>query len=221
MKRVALGIFAICCVVCSEGLHCDFGQNTNEDLKEAMTQCLRNQTLEKILQDSANSIESDDSSAGSKETPVTKGTNGDVKMDKSRRTKRSKATKELNTEPSMGNNRKFYSFPTTEESNAAETNSNEDDTDGDMCALQCILEKLEMTDSNGLPDQQKFVDVLVKRASGKAVSDLFKESTEECFQQMAEEDSEEACRYSTKLVTCLTEKGRSSCDDWPQGSLPW
>lgn len=31
----------------------------------------------------------------------------------------------------------------------------------------------------------------------------------------------DSCTYSSLLVTCLADKGRTNCGDWPVGNLPF
>nr|UWL63312.1 odorant binding protein 22 [Pagiophloeus tsushimanus] len=231
MKSV-LVVFISCYVVYIEALDCGISRISGDEFKKVITECVKdNQTLNSIW-DLALSISAEDNdsseSSSDEEVPIRKGLSNmntkNVKLASSGRTKRSRNTKGFNNDSPMSN--KKYSS-TTEETTTIQderyeekTSSNHVDQSDDACIIQCIFEKLEMADSSGLPDHKKFADELLKTASGREVRDFLQESTDECFQQIEQEDSQNPCEYSSKLVTCLAQKGKSNCDDWPTGNLP-
>nr|USE58850.1 odorant-binding protein [Lasioderma serricorne] len=105
------------------------------------------------------------------------------------------------------------------------TRSVENATEGtkevaENCVVQCVFEKLQMTNEKGFPEYSKILNGLLKGATGRELRDFLEESTNECFQQMERStDASDPCNYSNILVTCLAEKGRQNCADWPVDSL--
>lgn len=89
------------------------------------------------------------------------------------------------------------------------------------CIIQCIFNNLKMTDLTGYPVHTRILDGLLKNSTNRELRDFLQDTTDDCFQQMDKEDTMDPCSYSNKLVTCLAEKGRSNCADWPVGDLPF
>ena len=100
-----------------------------------------------------------------------------------------------------------------------ETNQSENATEN--CVIQCIFESMQMTDSTGYPTHAKILEGLLKNATNRELRDFLQDTTDECFQDMDKEVTMDPCSYSVKLVTCLAEKGKSNCSDWPVGDLPF
>lgn len=198
-----------------------------------MTECVKdNHTLSKVW-DMTSSDETEEDSSGSsdEEVPITRGmiNNKAARAPQARRVRRSRGSR-FNSDSPMSNVQKKYggmSSTTTEEYTTFVESQTEDNTRinnvddfEDMCVLQCVFEKLDMTDSNGLPDHKKFADVLVNSTTGRELRDFIQESTDECFQQMEKEDTKDPCKYSSKLITCLADQGKANCEDWPTGDIP-
>ncbi|XP_072949436.1 uncharacterized protein [Epargyreus clarus] len=100
-----------------------------------------------------------------------------------------------------------------EDKNSSENNSNEDD-DSKSCAVHCLLDNLQMTDENGMPDRYLVTHVITKDVKDDDLKDFLQESIEECFQILNNENSEDKCEFSKSLLMCMSEKGRANCDDW-------
>ncbi|CAG9767379.1 unnamed protein product [Ceutorhynchus assimilis] len=219
-------------------LDCGISGLNNEQFKKVVTECVKdNKTLNRIWELTFSMSNEDDGPASSseeEEVPVTKGIVNNMSDNKKmksmmrmgHRFKRSRSSKMYNNDASI--QRKYaISTSTTEKpiiatmSGKSEENDNNVANSDDICILQCIFEKLDMTDSNGLPDHKKFAAALVETASGREVRDFLQESTDECFQQMEQEESKNSCEHSSKLVMCLADMGKSNCEDWPAGNLPF
>ncbi|XP_052741327.1 GATA zinc finger domain-containing protein 14 [Bicyclus anynana] len=82
------------------------------------------------------------------------------------------------------------------------------------CVLQCFMENLHVTDDRGLPDRYLVTHALTKDEKNEDLRDFLQESIEECFQILDNENTESKCEFSKNLLTCLSEKGRTNCDDW-------
>nr|CAH7722928.1 unnamed protein product [Callosobruchus chinensis] len=91
----------------------------------------------------------------------------------------------------------------------------------ETCMVQCILESVGVADENGVPDRAKFVESILKTASNRELRDFLQDTADECFKEMNKEKDLDSCAASTKLMTCLAEKGRANCEDWPAGGLPF
>nr|WJJ63264.1 odorant binding protein 6 [Pachyrhinus yasumatsui] len=212
-------------IVYAQALECGILNLNNDQFRKVMTECVKdNQTLNKIWNMTSSDETEDSSESSEEEIPVTRGINNNKagRLVPTKRTKRSRGSRFNNDSPMSNVQRKYggMSPSTTEESTTiveseSEENTNNISNSEDTCILQCVFEKLELTDSNGLPDHKKFADALLKSTSGRELRNFVQESTDECFQQMDSEDAENPCQYSSKLITCLTDKGKSNCDDWP------
>nr|AMP19495.1 odorant binding protein 13 [Tomicus yunnanensis] len=244
MNQLAMIVLSALCVVHCKGLECGLSKINSDHFRKVATECVKdNQTLSKIWElTSELSMEEESSVSSDEEIPLTKGneapnsqglgstTNRNVKLNRSSRMKRSRSSKSFNNDSPMSNvQRKSNPVSSTTEEITTMQNEEEDESiaannvenSEDGCILQCIFEKLEMTDTNGLPDHKKFASTLVKSATGRVIQNFLQESTDECFQGIEEGNFENPCEYSTKLVTCLAEKGKSNCEDWPTGDLPF
>ncbi|KAI7815392.1 putative odorant binding-like protein [Rhyzopertha dominica] len=92
---------------------------------------------------------------------------------------------------------------------------------GQNCVVQCVFQRLGMTDSSGYPKHDKILEGLLRSSQGRELRDFLQDSTDECFRFMQQADTLDSCTYSSLLVTCLAEKGRQNCGDWPVGKLPF
>nr|AKI84377.1 OBP19 [Holotrichia parallela] len=88
------------------------------------------------------------------------------------------------------------------------------------CVVQCVFKQLGMIDSSGYPDHGKISESLVRGAENRELKDFLQDSTNECFQMMEQEEHVDSCYFSTQLVKCLAERGRSNCSDWPMSDFP-
>ncbi|XP_026739215.1 probable ATP-dependent RNA helicase ddx42 [Trichoplusia ni] len=103
----------------------------------------------------------------------------------------------------------------SEERNSSENNSSRE-SDNKACALHCFLENLEMTGEDGMPDRYLVTHAITKNVKNEDLKDFLQESIEECFQILDNENTEDKCEFSKNLLLCLSEKGRSNCDDWKE-----
>nr|AKK25130.1 odorant binding protein 2 [Dendroctonus ponderosae] len=241
MKQLVMVVLTALCVVHCKGLECGLSKISSEHFRKIASECVKdNETLNRIWELTSETSMEEDSVSSDEEVPVTKGREApnfhdlgssahrNMKMSGASRTKRSR--KGFNNESPMSNVQKKSSpaSTTTEHTTTMQSEENEENAaannveeSGEVCILQCIFEKLEMTDTNGLPDHKKVASALVKSASGRETQDFLQDSVDECFQETEEGDFENSCEYSTKLVTCLAGKGKSNCADWPVGDLPF
>ncbi|XP_050294921.1 general odorant-binding protein 71 [Anthonomus grandis grandis] len=236
MKSVVL-IVLFCFVANCKGLDCGISKLGGDKFKKVLTECVKdNKTLETIWDiTSSMSIEDDEeSSISSDEVPITRGLANNLRKSEDsntnfvtrksfRRSKRSRYSKGLNSESGMNNMQRKYGTKTSTTTEEATTVGNDPENknsieSNDTCVLQCVFEKLELTDSNGVPDHKKFVDALLQTVNTREVRDFIQETTDECFQNIEEDNIEDSCEYSKKLLNCMAEKGRSNCDDWPTGT---
>nr|XP_032517711.1 general odorant-binding protein 71-like isoform X3 [Danaus plexippus plexippus] len=97
-----------------------------------------------------------------------------------------------------------------------ENNSSENTNQDIACVLHCFLENLQMTGDNGMPDRYLITHALTKDERNEDLRDFLQESVEECFQILDNENTDDKCEFSKNLWMCLSEKGRSNCDDWPK-----
>ncbi|EFA09155.2 uncharacterized protein Obp59a [Tribolium castaneum] len=195
-------IFAIITLTLCTTVHaldCGIHINKNDALKATINKCLiSNKTLEDLWDMAPMSSESDSSS---EEVPPVDG-----KMLQNFRIKRA-SVRLTNTETNE----------TTPEPKAVSSEAQATEN----CIIQCIFDNLQMTDSTGYPVHTKILDGLLKNTTNRELRDFLQDTTDECFQVMDKEDTMDPCSYSNKLVTCLAEKGRSNCADWPVGELPF
>nr|CAJ2313454.1 General odorant-binding protein 71 [Metisa plana] len=136
----------------------------------------------------------------------------------SKRYKREKQRKEKNSgqrsqyNPNMSN-RSEYGDSYRDDRNSSEKSTSTNDRKKN-CALHCFLEELDMTDENGMPDRYMVNQVITKDVKSEDLKDFLQESIEECFQILYNDRGPDKCEFSKNLLTCLSEKGRSNCDDW-------
>ncbi|XP_041979277.1 general odorant-binding protein 71 [Aricia agestis] len=82
------------------------------------------------------------------------------------------------------------------------------------CALHCLMENLHMTGDNGMPDRYLVTHAITRDVRNEDLRDFLQESIEECFQILANENTEDKCEFSRNILICLSEKGKANCDDW-------
>ncbi|KAL1494122.1 hypothetical protein ABEB36_009771 [Hypothenemus hampei] len=229
--------------VYTQALECGVSKLNTEQFKKVLTECVKdNETLSKIrdftglmseeedapLTTPAKEDESDQDQENEEQVPITRGRNisniasKNVKLSKNR----SKRASTRISSPRITINNKRLPGSTTPQTTTQEngTGANEDQEEkinnvDSNCVLQCIFDKLELADSNGLPDHKKFTAALKTSTAGKQVNDFLQESMDQCFQEVDQSDN--GCEYSTNLINCLGEKGKSNCEDWPAGNLPF
>ncbi|RZB39598.1 uncharacterized protein BDFB_001231 [Asbolus verrucosus] len=207
----AIVLFALT-IIHTEAFDCGIHMNRNEVLKAIINRCVNsNKTLEDLWDMNPMSSESDSSSSSEEELAV------DGKMMQTFRTRRSNVKHQ---EPNR------YQLPDpTNDTDSEQNNTTESSHSGEgvaeNCIIQCIFENLEMADSNGYPLHDKILEGLLKNVTGRELHDFLQDSTDDCFQEMDKEPTMDPCSYSIKLVTCLADKGKSNCADWPVGELPF
>lgn len=89
------------------------------------------------------------------------------------------------------------------------------------CVVQCVLKRLGMVDSSGYPDHVRISENLMKGVENRQLKDFLQDSTDDCFQMMEQDVHVDPCYFSTQLIKCLAEKGKSNCGDWPMTELPF
>nr|USH46133.1 odorant binding protein 1 [Apriona germarii] len=210
--RSALLFVVLCLVTYSKALECGIGKINSEDVKKTLSMCIKsNETLERIWEMTSSSATPSPDSSESDSSSMEDEQPQDQSPRISRVVKRA-SNIQLKTV-----------LPPIEEQNAQledSTTPNSSDL-GDACIVQCVFKQLGMSDDNGLPDHSKIVDGLLKNVTGRELSIFLQEAADECFQQISQENNVDSCTYSAQLVTCLANKGRINCDDWPAGNLPF
>nr|AKC58533.1 odorant binding protein 12 [Anomala corpulenta] len=91
----------------------------------------------------------------------------------------------------------------------------------DDCVIRCVLKQLGMVDPSGYPDHSKISQNLIKGAENRELKDFLQDSTDDCFQMMEQDEHMDSCSFSTQLIKCLAEKGKSNCADWPMSDVPF
>lgn len=80
----------------------------------------------------------------------------------------------------------------------------------------------------------------MKGVENRQLKDFLQDSTDDCFQMMEQglnaktngiyrlplfftflDVHVDPCYFSTQLIKCLAEKGKSNCGDWPMTELPF
>nr|UYS88353.1 odorant binding protein 1 [Aromia bungii] len=218
MRGVILLVVS-CVIVTSKALECGIGKVNGEKVKETLSFCVKNNdTLEKIWEmataSSTSSMES--RSDSSEETnPLNKSAR------KTRATGRVQGTMiQVNERRSSEDDANMANTTETSDERSDTTTSSTMDT-AENCIVRCVFEHMGMTNDNGLPDHAKVVEGLLKTATNRELRVFLQESADECFQQMDQENNADTCAYSSKIVTCLANKGRVNCADWPAGNLPF
>lgn len=80
--------------------------------------------------------------------------------------------------------------------------------------MQCFFEEMKMTSNDGYPDRHKVLHVLTDELRSRELKDFYSDSIQECFEVLNLERKKEKCEYSRNLVTCLSERAKTNCDDW-------
>ncbi|CAK1580501.1 unnamed protein product [Parnassius mnemosyne] len=81
------------------------------------------------------------------------------------------------------------------------------------CALHCFMESLQMTDDAGMPNKYLVTQAITKDIQNEELKDFLQESTDECFEMLSANRGDK-CEFSKNLLMCLSDKGKSNCDDW-------
>nr|ALR72500.1 odorant binding protein 12 [Colaphellus bowringi] len=248
MKSVVLLIIS-CCLSYSMALECGIAKANRNEIRQALSMCVKNNdTLEDILEMSSLSSsttsspteDSDDEDSQEDTIKSTSSTTKSPRRIKSSRIKRarsfsntkqyaSKATERNREESNNSNNtnNKIDNLKDAQKDDSEDDNEVSQETPkkrqdmSENCIVHCVLEHLNLTDETGLPDHSKLSEELLKTASGRELRNFLQESTDECFQEVNEENDLDSCSYTTKLITCLADKGKSNCADWPAGALPF
>lgn len=95
------------------------------------------------------------------------------------------------------------------------SNSNDDSQSSNKsCLMQCFFEEMKMTGNEGLPDKHKVLHVITEEIRDKELRDFYSDSIQECFHILDLGNKSDKCEYSKNLVTCLSERAKTNCDDW-------
>lgn len=73
---------------------------------------------------------------------------------------------------------------------------------------------MKMTNTEGFPDRHKVLHVITDEIRDRELKDFYSDSIQECFAVMELDNKREKCQFSKNLVTCLTERAKTNCDDW-------
>ncbi|KAG5900185.1 hypothetical protein JTB14_035330 [Gonioctena quinquepunctata] len=257
MRSVLLVIIS-CYVSYSKALECGIAKTDREEIREALSMCVKNnETLEEIWEmtssplsstpmASSTSMEKDSDSEEDTDTTTTSRStttkNPRVRSGKLARMKRAKSlTRTQQTKSTTGkengepkdSEKKIENDSERSKGGANETQDEENGSDElldetpiisqespEECIVHCVLEELSLTGDNGFPDSTKFSEELLKGATGRELRNFLQETNDECFLEF-NEDELDSCSYSNKLITCLAERGKSNCADWPAGALPF
>ncbi|CAG5045256.1 unnamed protein product [Parnassius apollo] len=95
----------------------------------------------------------------------------------------------------------------------SQNNVSEKDFNNIPCALHCFMESLQMTDDSGMPNKYLVTQAITKDIQNDELKDFLQESADECF-EMLSANREDKCEFSKNLLMCLSDKGKSNCDDW-------
>ncbi|XP_074037896.1 odorant-binding protein 59a [Leptinotarsa decemlineata] len=247
--RSAVLLFISYFVSYSMALECGIAKKNQNEIKQALKICVKNnETLERIWEMTSESSSRNEPSKGEdseseseeEELKSTTSTPKSGKNGKLARIKRAKSVLKNQQPISKKTGRDTDEKEKTDDSDLSKHDSKDGhdshenegnelsegttETSSDSsenCIIHCVLEQLNMIDDNGLPERTKLSEELLKSATGRELRNFLQETTDECFQEMNEETDMDSCSYSTKLVTCLAERGRANCADWPAGGLPF
>jgi PBP/GOBP family len=93
--------------------------------------------------------------------------------------------------------------------------TNEDMSEHDRsCIIQCFLQEMKMTNTDGFPDKHKANQILTKDIRDRQLKDFFSDTIQECFHVLDLDKKRDKCDYSRNLVNCFAERGKMNCDDW-------
>lgn len=73
--------------------------------------------------------------------------------------------------------------------------------------------------NDGFPDKHKVLQALTRDIRDHELKDFYTDSIQECFHMIDLEQRREKCQYSKNLITCLTERAKTNCNDWDGSSL--
>ncbi|XP_066151657.1 general odorant-binding protein 71 [Euwallacea fornicatus] len=236
MKLLYVLLLVVLLTEFNQALQCGVSRLNNEQFRKVLAECVKdNQTFGDILNlasdmsgDESEDGGSDSSASSDEEPPATRVTPRTVSQSSIRnnlkatfmRSNRARRSGDSNNQKSRNS---FSNVANTEATTPMENQGKANDVgaSGEICTWQCIFEKLELSDSNGLPDHYKFASSIVNSASRRETRDFLQETVDECFQMVAKTDSANPCEFSSKLTGCLAEKGRTNCEDWPTGNIPF
>ncbi|XP_063695630.1 general odorant-binding protein 71 [Culicoides brevitarsis] len=91
---------------------------------------------------------------------------------------------------------------------------NGNDNANKSCLMQCFFEEMKMTSNEGFPDKHKVLHVITEEMRDRELKDFYTDSIQECFHILDLGNKSDKCDYSRNLVTCLSERAKSNCDDW-------
>lgn len=129
------------------------------------------------------------------------------------------------SESSTANNNNHRTFDSNNNGNSFSTNnrgnsnfnSNSNDnsqSSNKSCLMQCFFEEMKMTSNEGLPDRHKVLHVITEEIRDRELKDFYTDSIQECFHILDLGNKSDKCEYSKNLVSCLSERAKTNCDDW-------
>lgn len=71
-----------------------------------------------------------------------------------------------------------------------------------------------MTSNEGFPDKHKVLHVITEEIRDRELKDFYTDSIQECFHILDLGNKSDKCDYAKNLVTCMSERAKSNCDDW-------
>lgn len=93
-------------------------------------------------------------------------------------------------------------------------NQNRNDQGQNQCIMQCFFQEMKMTNTEGFPDRHRVLHVITDEMRNRELKEFYTDSIQECFAVLELDNKQEKCRFSKNLVTCLTERAKTNCDDW-------
>lgn len=93
-------------------------------------------------------------------------------------------------------------------------NSQSNNNNNRSCLMHCFFEEMKMTSNEGFPDRHKVLHVITEQIRDRELKDFYTDSIQECFHILDLGSKNDKCEYSKNLVTCLSERAKTNCDDW-------
>ncbi|XP_031618381.1 general odorant-binding protein 71 isoform X2 [Contarinia nasturtii] len=108
--------------------------------------------------------------------------------------------------------------------NSNKTNSNNNQTEQDRsCLVHCFFRELKMTNNEDFPEKRKMLQVLTKDIREQEVREFYVSSIQECFHVVDNMENynrrKNKCEVALTIVTCLTERAKTNCEDFHNGMV--
>nr|UYB94403.1 odorant-binding protein 1 [Lytta caraganae] len=196
-------------IIAIQCLDCGIRINNNEQLIEVLNKCLKSNKTMADLYDMTSTSSESDASNSSEETGI------DDKMSVPMRNRRFLTLQSQRLSYQDDNNETII------ESGVEQNTSRSAESVNETCVVHCIFQNMGMTDTNGFPDHTKILESLIKPSTGREFKDFIQDTADECFRDIQLETTLDSCGFSMRLISCLADKGKANCADWPVGDLPF